>query len=421
MNKFKKNIFILIFILTFGALIYSSDQTETIYSKLKLFTEIFTLIKNNYVSDVDLEKLVYGAANGMVKTLDPFSQFLPPSDYKEMQIHTEGSFGGVGIRISVKDDFLVVITPLPGTPAYKAGILPGDKIVKIDTETVKGFTMDDTVKRLRGKPGTEVTLTVSRDGVKDPIDYKLVRELIKIETVTSKLLDDGIGYIHILEFTANTNEDFEKEFSSLEAKNIKGLVLDLRNNPGGLLTSAVDICKYFIGDNKLIVYTQGRDSAQKLEYRADKNAKHRYLSLVVLVNQGSASGAEIVAGAMKDLKRAVIVGAKTFGKGSVQTVIGLSDGSALRLTTAKYYTPNGTCIHDIGIEPDVPIDISKEQLQKIMMQEDKIYNKKDEEKKNKIEQKDEKKEDKKEIVDDPQLKAAIGILKSRDVFNNSVK
>lgn len=387
--------------------VFSKEETDSIYSKLKLFTEIFTLIKNNYVDEVEVQKLVYGAAKGMVSVLDPFSQFLSPSAYKDIEVQTKGTFGGLGIRISIKEDWIVVITPLPGTPAYRQGILPGDKIVKIEGKSTKGFSVDDAINKLRGKPGTNIAITIVREEEEKELEFNIKREFIEIESVVGELFDDGIGYIRIAEFNAKTQSDFDRALSELEKQNIKSLILDLRNNPGGLLTSAVDVCKKFIGENKLLVYTEGRNKSETIEYKADEKAQHPYLSLIVLVNKGSASGAEIVAGAVKDLKRGVILGEQTFGKGSVQTIMHLSDGAGLRLTTAKYYTPSGVCIHDVGITPDIVIKIQNEEMKKIMQSYDKIYNNK---------KKDKDKSIVKEKVIDLQLEYAISMLKAREIF-----
>ncbi|MFC1566608.1 S41 family peptidase [bacterium] len=397
----------------------SVDKTLT---QVRLITEIFMLITKNYVEPVESQKLVYGAAKGMITTLDPFSQFLPPEEYKQIQVQTEGSFGGLGIRISVKDDWLTVITPLPETPAYKLGILPGDRIIAIEGVTAKGITVDEAIKKLRGKPGTKVKITIERDGEEKPLEFEVTREIIKLESVFyKKIEEEDFGYIHIREFSSKTAGDLESALKDIEKQNVKGIILDLRNNPGGLLSSAVDVCKKFIGDNKLIVYTQGRDKQQRVEFKAADEAEHAYLPMVVLVNQGSASGAEIVAGAIKDWKRGVIVGMKTFGKGSVQTVMKLtSDNSGLRLTTSKYYTPSGVCIHEVGIEPDIEVTITNKQMAKIMMSEEKIYYPK-----KKVKDEDKKKLDSKNIdeekIEDLQLNQAISLLRGRIVFLEAEK
>ena len=350
------------------------------YEQIKLLVDIMQHVREQYVEEVDQTALVYGAAAGMVRILDPFSQFLEPDAHKEMKTETAGHFGGLGIRIAIRDGWLVVITPLPDTPAYRQGILPGDKVVKIDGESTQGVTLADAVKKLRGKPKTKVVLTVYRDGLKDTVDYTLVREVIEIQSVKSAMLRDHVGYVRILEFIEPSVPDLMKALKKLDADGMTALIVDLRNNPGGLLTSAVDVSKTFLGENKLIVYTQGRIQPRQ-DFRADGKAPYAKLPLAILVNGGSASGSEIVAGAMQDQHRAIIIGSQTFGKASVQSIIGLDDGSALRLTTAKYYTPSGRSIHRNektgagGITPDIVINITKETEAKLQAQSEELYRK----------------------------------------------
>jgi carboxyl-terminal processing protease len=302
----------------------------------------------------------------MVNTLDPFSQFMNPDEYKQMQTETSGQFGGLGIEIAMKDDHLTVIAPIEGTPAEKASIKSGDKIVKIGAEETDGMGINDAVKRLRGKVGTKITITIVRPGLAEPFDVTLTRENIKIESIDAYMLPNHIGYVRITEFIDNTTDDFVKAVEDLQKQSpLKGLVVDLRNDPGGLLNEAVGVSDYFGERGKMIVSTKGRSAYQTQEFHVDDSDKFDGKKpVVVMVNAGSASGAEIVSGALKDWKRAVLVGEKTFGKGSVQTILPLenSDGAALRLTMAKYYTPSGVCIHGIGIEPDLNLkdhDISE--------------------------------------------------------------
>lgn len=384
----------------------ATDQT---YESMKMLVEIINLIKDNYVQEVDTKKLVYGAAAGMVHILDPFSQFLEPEAHKEMKSETEGEFGGLGIRIAVRDSILTVITPLPGTPAYKQGILPGDKIIKIDGDSTQDITIEQAVKKLRGAPGSKVVITIAREGEKELKDYTLTRELIKVESIKSKMLDESIGYIRLTEFTQLSAQDFDKALKKLKSQGMKKLVFDLRNNPGGLLNVAVDTCKLFIGNNKMIVYTEGRRQPRQ-EFHADARAPFGDIPMVVLVNHGSASGSEIFAGCMQDYKRAVIMGSESFGKGSVQSVIPLADGSGLRLTTAKYYTPSGRTFHRDektgkgGITPDIVIEIPKETEIKLQQQDEEVFGGKP-------------KENKKEPpVQDEVLERAQQILKARDIF-----
>lgn len=373
------------------------------YSQIKLFTEVLSLVQDKYVEEVDTKELIYGAASGMVRTLDNFSQFMNPDEYREMKVETKGEFGGLGIRIAIRDSYLTVITPLPGTPAYRQGILPGDKIVKIEGKDVKNITLMEAVKKLRGPKGTKVTITIIREGEKEPIDFTIVRDIIKIKSVRWKMLESSIGYLRLIDFTENSIGELDKGLSNLKKQGMQNLILDLRNNPGGLLTTAVEVTKRFISDKRLIVYTEGRDKSQEMKFFADRKIGYSPFPLVVLVNKGSASASEIVAGAIQDWKRGIVLGVQTFGKGSVQTVIPLSDGSALRLTTAKYYTPKGRGIHDVGIMPDIVVSIPKELEIKLMTQEDDVLIKK-------------LKEEKVEKIEDIQLSRAIDILKAREIF-----
>ncbi len=386
-SKFFRTVFITIFLILFSLSLESKTGDDT-YSKIKLLLDVLNYTTENYVEEVDVQKLINSAAKGMLKPLDSFSQFLEPDHYKELKVETEGQFGGIGIRIAIRDGWLTVITPLPGTPAYKAGILPNDKIIKIENESTEGISIEEAVKKLRGTPGTKVTITIMREGAKEPIDYTLTRDIIKIEVVKCKPeLVDGIGYIALYEFNKNSYNEMVKALEMIKKQNAKGLILDLRNNPGGLLDQAVEIAKLFIGGNKLIVYTEGRKSPRR-EYRADKVAPYEDIPMVVLVNAGSASGAEILAGALQDNKRAIIVGSQTFGKASVQSVIDLGNGYGLKLTTAKYYTPSGRCIqreekektvktstepYSGGIIPDIIINVPKEIEAKLYQQREEIY------------------------------------------------
>ncbi|MBI4669498.1 MAG: PDZ domain-containing protein [Elusimicrobia bacterium] len=326
---------------------------ESPYEKIRILIDILDQVQTNYVETVELKDLVYGAARGIVQTLDPFSQFLLPEALKDMKIETEGEFGGIGIKVMIGEDgWLTVITPLPGTPAFKAGVFPRDRIVKIDGKSTEKLTIEKAVQQLRGKPGTKVVITVSRqekaadETVKEAIkDFTLAREVIKIQTIYSRILADNIGYTRITEFNAKTPQDIHEMLGKLASQGMQSLILDLRYDPGGLLPSAIETAKEFIGEEKIIVYTQGRKAESRVEYRAAARAPYADLPLVVLINEGSASGSEILAGALQDHKRAVLVGSRTFGKASVQSVINLADGSGLRLTTAYYYTPNGRLIH----------------------------------------------------------------------------
>lgn len=388
------------------------SAVDDTYRQIKLLVDILQHVREQYVEEVDQKKLVYGAAAGLARSLDPFSQFMEPEAHKEMKTETHGQFGGLGIRIAVREGWLTVITPMPDTPAYRLGILPGDKIVKIEGEVSQGITVEAAVEKLRGKPGTKVTITIAREGDKETRDFTITREIIKIRSVRSTLLDGNIGYVKLNEFIETSESDMRKALKGLEAKGMSSLVLDLRNDPGGLLTSAVDVTKLFIGDSKIVTYTEGRAQPRQ-DFFADSQAPYGDLPLAVLVNGGSASGSEIVTGALQDHKRAIIIGSETFGKGSVQSVIPLDDGSALRLTVAKYYTPNGRSIHRDettkkgGITPDIVIDVPKEIEAKLYIQGDELYAK---DKPPTSVVKDE------ERVKDEVLERATQILKAEAVF-----
>lgn len=322
------------------------------YEELKTFSEAFSLVRKNYVENANPKDLVYGAIKGMLGSLDPHSAFMTPEQYKEMQVDTKGEFGGIGIQIGVKDGMLTVIAPIEDTPAYKAGIKAGDKIIKINNEFTKDISLHDAVSKMRGAPSTAVKITILREGWKETKDFSIVREIIKIKSVKSRLLEDGIGYVKINQFQEQTSSDLSDAMEKLGRQKISSLILDLRNNPGGLLNSAVDVSSQFLQQGKLVVFIKDR-KGEKIEYRSGKGALTPNVPMVVLVNQGSASASEIVAGALKDWNRAVLIGTQTFGKGSVQSVIPLGDGSAVRLTTARYYTPKGISIQTTGITPDI--------------------------------------------------------------------
>jgi len=330
---------------------------SAMYEQIQIFSDAITLIQQNYVDEIEPKKLIYGAMSGMLRALDPYSQFMDPDTYNEIKVETTGKFGGLGIEISIRDNLLTVIAPIDGTPAYNAGIKAGDRIVKINGEPTRDITLIDAVKKLRGEPGTTVNLTVLREGENKLLDFAIKRDIIKIMSVKKfDVLDGGIGYIRLAEFQEDTDKELDKALSALEAQKINGLILDLRDNPGGLLNSAVDVSDRFLDNNEMIVSTKGRQKEQVLEFRAHKESVAHDYPVVILVNGGSASASEIVAGAIRDNKRGLVIGTKTFGKGSVQTVVPLSDGSALRITTAKYFTPSGRSIMNDGILPDVIVE-----------------------------------------------------------------
>lgn len=337
-----------------------TDQSVT-YENLKLFAEVLSIVQSQYVDEVPPRELIYSAIRGTLRGLDPHSSFLDPEMYREMQVETSGSFGGLGIEITLKDDVLTVVSPIEGTPAYRVGIHAGDRIVKIEGISTKDMSLVDAVKRMRGKPGTKVTISILREGWTEPRDFPIVREQIHVQSVRSRELEPGIGYIRLRQFQEQSPSDVEavlEKFTRNGAK-LQGLVLDLRNDPGGLLTAAVEITEKFLEDGKLIVYTEGRVRNQSMRFVAHPRRTFLDFPMVVLVNQGSASASEIVAGALQDWGRAVVLGTQTFGKGSVQTIIPLTDGSGLRLTTAKYYTPKGRSIHGKGIAPDILVEVPK--------------------------------------------------------------
>jgi len=332
------------------------DQDKT-YEKLQIFSDVLERLKQSYVEEVDSEKLIYGAIEGMLQTLDPHSNFLPPDVYKELQVETKGSFGGLGIEITVRDGVLTIVSPIEDTPAYRAGLEAGDKIVKINGESTKDLSLFEAVKRLRGKKGTDVTITIVREGMAEPRDFTLTRDVIELQSVKYKLLEKHYGYVRVTQFQENTARELGKALKALTEENggdLQGLVLDLRNNPGGLLDQAIDVADAFLDSGK-IVYTDGRVPSQKMEFFAHPQKERYDCPMIVLVNGGSASASEIVAGALQDHHRAVILGTQTFGKGSVQTIIPLEDGSGLKLTTAHYFTPSGRVIQAQGIVPDIEV------------------------------------------------------------------
>jgi carboxyl-terminal processing protease len=334
-----------------------SAEDQTVYENLQIFSDVLDIVKENYVQKVESDELIEGAISGMLRTLDPHSSYLDPDAYKELQVETKGSFGGIGIEITVRDGVLTVVSPLEGTPAYELGIQAGDQILRVDGEPTKEMTLMEAVKKMRGPKGTNVVLTIMREEFTKPQDFVVTRDTIAIKSVRSKTLEPGYGYIRISQFQSSTARDLRKDISELEKENkpLKGLILDLRNNPGGLLDQAVKVSDEFLNEG-LIVYTGGRLKSQDMRFEAHMNTRPHSYPVVVLVNEGSASAAEIVAGALQDHKRAVVVGVKTFGKGSVQTVMPLRNGAALRLTTALYYTPSGRSIQAKGIVPDIVVE-----------------------------------------------------------------
>jgi carboxyl-terminal processing protease len=406
-----------------GSNFRAATGSET-YENLKVFTEVLSLVESNYVDTVDPKKLVYGAIRGMLKELDPHTVFMTEEMFREMQVDTKGEFGGLGITISMQNDILTVISPIEDTPAWRAGIKAGDKIVKVDGESTKDMTISDAVKMMRGVPGTSVVIAVMREGLKEPKDYTIVRDIIKLKSVKYKILDDNIGYVRITSFQERTDSDLraalQEVFSGDEG--LRGLVLDLRNNPGGLLDQAVKVSGEFLEKEKLVVYTKGRRQNNNTEYTVRKGGARTDYPMVVLVNRGSASASEIVAGALQDWERAVILGTPTFGKGSVQTVIPLEDGSGLRLTTAKYFTPKGRSIQNTGITPDIEVvtatintgDAGSDPHVKEKDLEGHLSNETVKESDGAEEKVD---QEKRAMDEDYQLQRALDLLKSWDIFH----
>jgi carboxyl-terminal processing protease len=325
------------------------------YDHLETFADVLSLVENNYVEDVESDKLIEGAINGMLRSLDPHSSYMTAEMFHEMQVETEGEFGGLGIEITMQDGWLTVVTPMEETPAWKVGLKPGDKIIKVDNAPTLEMTLVEAVRRMRGKVGTSVTITVVREGMEEPKEYTIVRDVIHVTSVKSMRLPDNYGYVRIRSFSKDTGAEMRAAIGALKKQGMKGLVLDLRNNPGGLLNQAVEVSEYFLKKGELVVYTKGRMPNQNMRFTASSASQDDDYPLVVLVNQGSASASEIVAGALQDLKRGIVVGVTSFGKGSVQTIIPLRGEAGLRLTTARYYTPSGRQIQGVGIIPDITV------------------------------------------------------------------
>lgn len=396
-------------------------KKDDLFKQVDLFSETLAIIHTDYVDDVKTKDLIYGALKGMVGSLDAHSQFMDPDTYNELKVDTEGKFGGLGIEITVRDSLLTVVTPIEGTPAWKAGIKAKDRIVKINNELTRDITLTEAVKKMRGKIGETVTLTILRENEKKLLEFKIVRDIIKIQDIKNpRILEDGIGYVRIVEFRENTSSQLDSVLDKLRKQGMSALIIDLRNNPGGLLDSAVAVAGKFIEKDKLVVSTKGRQPSQNMELTAASAKPILDLPMAVLINEGSASGSEIVAGALQNYKRAVIIGTKSFGKGSVQTIIPLNDGSALRLTTSKYFTPNGTVIHGKGVMPDIVIPNGKpfDLTHDIDIQE----KQKAEEIFDNIEKKEtELKTGDQDYTSDMQLVRAIDILKALKIFKQNSK
>ncbi len=338
------------------------DQREQTYKDLETFADVLTLLQQHYVDEVDTDKVITGAINGMLTSLDPHSSYMLPDDFKELEVETKGSFSGIGIEITIKDSILTVVSPIEGTPAFQQGIRAGDQIIRINGESTKDMGLMKAVKQLRGKKGSKVTITIHHPGEQKLLDLVLIRDIIPLHSVKSMRPAPGLLYLRITNFQAETTKEVRKALHNAEKKGkVKGIVLDLRNNPGGLLDQAVKVSDIFL-DKGVIVSTRGRNPEQDMVFKAHRGSGAFHVPMVVLVNGGSASASEIVAGAMKDHHRAIIVGTVTFGKGSVQTIIPMANGAGIRLTTARYYTPSGGSIQETGITPDIVVPFHESQV-----------------------------------------------------------
>ena len=391
-------------------------EKDSAYPSLELFSYVLEKVRKDYVDGQKLtyQDLVYGALKGMLNTLDPHSEFMEPDKYKELQSDTQGAFGGLGIVISMKDNFVTVVSPMDDSPGAKAGILAGDRIIKIDGRSTEKMALQDAVKNLRGEPGTDVRISIFRPSTAQIKDYKLTRAIINIDMVKDingkkefPLPENKIGYVQLVQFGEKTSDDLEAALRKLKAQGMQALILDLRGNPGGLLEQAVDVCEKFLPRGELVVTTEGRNPAQNsVRKAAGRGDEIKNMPMVVLVNLGSASASEIVAGCLQDCKRGIVLGEKTFGKGSVQSILPLSDGSALRLTTAKYYTPSHKVIHEEGITPDIIVPMSVEEERDLLLKRTTGG----------LESLDEKDRERVAQIRDPQMDRAVDLLKGIMLF-----
>ena len=427
-----KKILLLIFLPTLfiSRISLANEDGDTILplDEIRTFTEIFSKIKDDYVEDVDDKKLLENAIRGMLQGLDPHSTYLDEDAYKELQEGTSGEFGGLGIEVGYEDGFVKVISPIDGTPAQRAGIKAGDLIIRLDNKSVKGISLMEAVKMMRGKPGSKITLTIVREGENKPFEISIVRDIITVENIKTETIEPGFTYVRISNFQTHTVDDLKKGLMKLKNENnnnIKGLILDLRNNPGGLLNAAVGVSDLFL-NNGLIVYTEGRIKDSKLKFNAKPSEMLKDTPIIILVNGGSASASEIVAGALQDHKRAVIMGEKTFGKGSVQTILPMNDRTALKLTTARYYTPSGRSIQASGIEPDmivknIEFDLKKDIQNNGLIKESDLSGHLDNKKSNDDEEKEENINNALLIENDYQLYEALNVLKGLSIYLKKVK
>ncbi len=439
MNKLSMKVFLAILVcagIFFVLNLYNNGSVsaldKSVYKDIKTFNEVFDMVKKNYVEEVDSTTLIQGAINGMIRSLDPHSSYMTPELYKEMEVETQGQFGGIGIEITILKDVLTVVSPIEGTPAFTAGVKPGDQIIRIDGKSTKDITTMEAVKKLRGPKNTKVTITIMREGITSPQDVVLTRAIIKVKSVRYKIFEDGIAYVRIASFHERTSDDVRKALRDLNDKvrPMKGLVLDLRNDPGGLLLQAIEVADMFLSSG-VIVSTRGRTKNMETKSVARNDMSEITCPIVVLVNEGTASAAEIVAGALQDNGRALVVGTQTFGKASVQTIIALEDGSALKLTTGRYYTPSGRSIQAEGITPDIVVKYAIPSEETVSEWERERYpREKDLKGHIKPAKTDKTKDDKiknKEMIDsadlalDNQLKTAVDILKGWDIMKKNIR
>ena len=431
-NSHRPLVILLLFCLGLGLFFSGQAKVAAVpredYESLETFTNILAIVRKNYVDEVNTKELMTGAINGMLNSMDPHSGYLTPELYKELQMDTQGRFGGLGIEITVRNGMLTVVSPIEDTPAFRAGIKAGDQIFKIDDEFTKDMNLMQAVKKMRGLKGSKLNLSIKREGVPDLLNFSIVRDTIRVQSVRSRVLEEGYAYIRLAQFQERSDRDLQKAIEKLSSEKggVKGLVLDLRNNPGGLLTQAVRVADLFL-DSGMIVYTEGRLENQKQKYFARKEGSWTEFPIVVLVNGGSASASEIVAGALQDHKRAVILGTKTFGKGSVQTILPLDDNSALRLTTARYFTPKGRSIQATGIVPDivlenVPVQEARaEEKKRLGLREENLPGHLQNQQEQKEKEKQAQQEKEESVENDGQLKRALELLKGWDVFKQLVQ
>jgi len=399
--------------------VYAAKK-ENRYENLETLTDAINIIEKNYVEDVKMETLIQGAVKGMLSELDPHSSYLTPEMFKEFKVETKGEFGGLGITISIKDNILTITSPIEDTPADKAGLKAGDKIIKIEGKPTTNITLEEAVDKLRGKPGTKVTITIFREGKDRPFDVTITRDIITIKAVKSKVIDN-LGYLRLTQFKQEASKEMSKALEELKKQNVKGLILDLRNNPGGLLSEAVRVSSIFLPEDKTVVYTKDRDGTEKHLKTRETDTNAEDIPMVVLINEGSASASEIVSGALQDYKRALVIGQTSFGKASVQTIIPMGNDSAIKITTARYYTPKGQSIQNVGIKPDIMVKqgtVNYEEEHPFLKESD-LENHLNNEKINKSRQNSSDNvtvTDNKTLEDDLQLKFAVDMLKGLIIY-----